>query len=77
MRNENQIEIIIGGDFAPINGAEKTAIESPETIWGDTIELFKNADLSIVNLEVPLTDSIELIDKTGPILKLQKNVSTH
>lgn len=72
MKNENQIEILIGGDFAPINGSEKTAIELPEQIWGDAIELFKNADLSVVNLEVPLTDSIDKIEKTGPNIKAPK-----
>lgn len=70
--NEKQIEIIVGGDFAPINSAERTASERSETIWGDTIELFKNADLSILNLEVPLTDSNEKIDKTGPNIKAPK-----
>jgi len=69
---KNLLTINIGGDFAPINGAEKTAIELPEQIWGDAIELFKNADLSIVNLEVPLTGSIEKIDKTGPNIKAPK-----
>lgn len=72
MRNETQIEIIIGGDFAPINGSEKTAIELSEQICGDAIELLKNADLSIVNLEVPLTGSIEKIEKTGPNIKAPK-----
>jgi poly-gamma-glutamate synthesis protein (capsule biosynthesis protein) len=70
--SEKQIEIVVGGDFAPINGSEKTAIEFPEKIWGDIIDIFKNADLSIVNLEVPFTDSIELIDKTGPNIKAPK-----
>lgn len=72
MKNENHIEILVGGDFAPINGSEKTAIESPEQIWGDSLEIFRNADMSIINLEVPLTDSIELIDKTGPNIKASK-----
>jgi len=70
--SEKQIEIVVGGDFAPINGSEKAAIEFPEKIWGDIIDIFKNADLSIVNLEVPFTDSIELIDKTGPNIKAPK-----
>jgi len=70
--SQELVNINIGGDFAPINGAEKTVIELPEQIWGDTIELFKNADLSIINLEVPLTDSIEKIEKTGPNIKAPK-----
>lgn len=70
--SQELVNINIGGDFAPINGSEKTAIEFPEKIWGDVIELLKNADLSIVNLEVPLTGSIEKIEKTGPNIKAPK-----
>ncbi len=68
----DDITITIGGDFAPINQAESVAINSPEKIWGDTLSLFREADLSMVNLETPLTDSVDAIEKTGPHLKADK-----
>lgn len=72
MKDINNISIIIGGDFAPINGSERIAIESPDKIWGDSLEIFKKADMSIVNLELPLTDSNKKIEKTGPNIKAPK-----
>lgn len=69
---QESVNIIIGGDFAPINESERTAVEFPERIWGDAVEIFRNTDFSIINLEVPLTDSFDKIDKTGPNIKADR-----
>ena len=71
---KKSVSILIGGDFAPINQAENIAIGSPENIWGNTLQLFQQASLSIINLETPLTDSFETINKTGPALKADKRI---
>jgi len=62
-------EVIIGGDFFPNNPGQSDCGSSLE-LWGDFGPLFRDADLSILNLEAPLTYSDTPIKKTGPNLKL-------
>ncbi|MBN2693523.1 CapA family protein [bacterium] len=65
---KESVNIIIGGDFAPI---EK--IDDHINIWGDSTQILKSADFSIINLELPITNATEKIDKIGPNLKLLPN----
>lgn len=63
-------KIFIAGDFCPINRFSKAILEeSSETIFHDLFPIIRNDDLSVVNLECPLTDSHTMIHKTGPALK--------
>jgi len=65
-------KILIGGDFYPGGKAERTAMVNPsELIDPGILELFRNADLSLVNLECPLTrlGKEERIQKMGRHLK--------
>ncbi len=63
-------KIFIAGDFCPINRLSKTILEeSPEIIFNDLLPIIRDDDLSVVNLECPLTDAHSEIHKTGPALK--------
>nr|WP_299386097.1 CapA family protein [Allomuricauda sp.] len=63
------MNILIGGDVFLGGELERYAIHEPEKIWGDSLELFQSTDLSIVNLESPLTSAVNGISKTGPCIK--------
>ena len=66
---ENNIKIIITGDFCPVNRIEKLSIEKDfHRIYGDSLDLLKDADLAITNLECPLTTRHRPIPKAGPNL---------
>lgn len=73
MQSTSNINILVGGDFVPAKKTEDIAINNPRSLWGDSIELFKQSDLAIVNLEAPLTTATAPIIKTGPNLKLSPN----
>jgi poly-gamma-glutamate synthesis protein (capsule biosynthesis protein) len=62
--------ILIGGDVCP-QGLDTAVFERGDAlgIFHDLLEEFLSADLSIVNLECPLTDVDAPILKTGPALR--------
>lgn len=64
------ISVIIGGDFAPTEtNYELFDSGNIEQIFGMALlDLLKQADFRIFNLEVPLTDLEAPIDKCGPNL---------
>ena len=51
------MKIIIGGDIVPINSNLSLFADESQSLFGDVQTHFDQADLSIVNLEVPLTNS--------------------
>jgi poly-gamma-glutamate synthesis protein (capsule biosynthesis protein) len=63
------ITILIAGDTVPTetNFSNFTSGDI-ETVLNDTLTLFEFVDLSILNLECPLTDGKAQIDKIGPHL---------
>lgn len=71
---QESLNILIGGDFATTDVLKRTKAESFEKIWGNALEIFKSADLRVVNLEVPVTNSENNIEKTGPSLKADKHI---
>jgi len=66
---KDDVSILFGGDFAPCRMFEDPVLEKGEDVLGDTLPLIKDADLSFVNLECPLTNSNHPINKDGPVLK--------
>ena len=64
------INVLITGDFCP-NYRIQTLIEKNEykKIFNDFLTVINKADLAITNLECPLTEKGERIEKTGPNLK--------
>jgi hypothetical protein len=65
--SENQIKILITGDFCPHNRIEELALKSDyASIYNDFIDVFQGNDLNITDLECPLTESGSTRPKTGP-----------
>lgn len=63
------INIILTGDFCPIVRIEKLCLNNEfEKIYGNALPYLKDKDLSITNLECPLTEKYNPIKKTGPNL---------
>ena len=65
------VRIVIAGDLLPSGKNEKLFEEgNAQAVFGDRIiELFRDSDYSIFNLEGPLTDTKQLMEKTGPSIK--------
>lgn len=64
------MKILVTGDFCPLHRL-KPLIENLQTeqVFGQMLHHLKSADLSITNLECPLTEEGQPISKTGPALK--------
>jgi poly-gamma-glutamate capsule biosynthesis protein CapA/YwtB (metallophosphatase superfamily) len=63
------IDIIVAGDFCPDRRVEKmTLADRYYELYNDTLPALQNKDLSIVNLECPLTSHRNPIFKQGPNL---------
>ncbi|MCX6083315.1 MAG: CapA family protein [Chloroflexi bacterium] len=65
-----QIKIIIGGDTVPTKSNETYLMNDQENLIFNKIkDVFSAADITIINLECPLTNSNKPIIKIGPCLK--------
>jgi hypothetical protein len=64
------IKILLTGDFCPHLRIEQLALNNqPELVFNDLLPDFQSSDLSIIDLECPLVDEGNRINKTGPHLK--------
>ena len=61
--------ICIAGDWAPIRVFKKIMETLPESVYGDLLPILKSADLSIANLESPLSDRGKPVFKSGAVFK--------
>ena len=61
--------IAIAGDWAPIREFQPLIEKDPESIYGDLLPIIRNADLSVVNLEAPLSDTGKEVCKSGAVFK--------
>lgn len=57
------LSILFAGDFAPCRRFESLVLEKKEKIFNDALGLIGGADVSFVNLECPLTTSVDKIEK--------------
>ena len=65
-----EIKILLVGDYCPIGrNKELLEIKKNENVFGGFNKFTKDADISIANLETPLTNSNNYIEKTGPNIK--------
>lgn len=65
----NSVCVRIFGDICSDRGyARLFTKESVGNIFGDSLDLIRSADIAIANLECPLTDRSNPIQKTGPCL---------
>jgi poly-gamma-glutamate capsule biosynthesis protein CapA/YwtB (metallophosphatase superfamily) len=66
---KEQITVCVAGDWAPIRRFRSLIETSPRTVYGDLLPAIQSADLSIVNLETPLSDRGAPVDKSGSVFK--------
>jgi poly-gamma-glutamate synthesis protein (capsule biosynthesis protein) len=65
------MNIVIGGDICPIGKNERSfKTRELSKIYNDLLFEFEKSDLSIINLECPLTDESSPILKNGPNLRV-------
>ncbi len=62
-------DIVIAGDWAPIRDFAPLIKENPESLYGDLLPRIQGADLSLVNLEAPLSDTGSPVCKSGAVFK--------
>nr|WP_319520912.1 CapA family protein [uncultured Sphaerochaeta sp.] len=69
--SDKELSILIAGDIVPTKTNEQLFIDgNMSSLLGESLlEIFKNADITSVNLECPLTTSEVPIDKNGPNLQ--------
>lgn len=67
--NRVAAKVCIAGDWAPIRVFKKIMATHPESVYGDLLPILRAADLSIVNLESPLSDRGEPVFKSGSVFK--------
>lgn len=67
----NQIRIIATGDFHPNTQVEEKLqhTQDPYDLFGEALQLLQSGDLTITNLEYPLTDCNDRLCKNGPYLR--------
>ncbi|GAB6145173.1 CapA family protein [Desulfocicer niacini] len=68
-KNNPRADVIIAGDWAPIRAFGPLIETDPVSIYGDLYPLLCGADLSIVNLEAPLSDTGQPVWKSGAVFK--------
>ena len=70
LKNTNDIiNIIVTGDFCPVERIESICLnENYQKIFNNALPLLKNKDISIINLECPLSEKESPIEKSGPNL---------
>ncbi|MCG8637367.1 MAG: CapA family protein [Desulfobacterales bacterium] len=62
-------DMIVAGDWAPIRDFAPLIEQNPESLYGDLLPVIREADLSLVNLEAPLSDNGEAVCKSGAVFK--------
>ena len=67
----DKIKIIATGDFCPTIAVEEkiSLIQDPFELFGEALQLLRSGDLTITNLEYPLTEAVQEHKKFGPHLK--------
>ncbi len=61
--------ICIAGDWAPIRVFKEKLENNPESVYGNLLPSIRSTDLSIVNLESPLSDRGSPVHKSGAVFK--------
>ncbi len=71
-RSDRTIDVCVAGDWAPIRAFTPLLETTPAAVYGDLLAPLRAADLSIVNLEAPLSDTGNPVFKSGAVFKGEK-----
>ncbi|MBE0675141.1 MAG: CapA family protein [Bacteroidales bacterium] len=67
---KKEVSILITGDFCPVNGvSELVSNKDYAPLFNEFLLTIARSDLAITNLECPLTNAVNKIIKTGPLMK--------
>lgn len=68
------MRILIGGDFCPENRAEELLIKGFDILSGGYREIWNSVDFRIANLEGPITNTNEKINKVGRHIRFNPDI---
>lgn len=68
-KRQPDTRICIAGDWAPIRDFQLLIETDPESVYGDLLPIVRSADLAVVNLEAPLSDTGTPVWKSGAVFK--------
>jgi poly-gamma-glutamate capsule biosynthesis protein CapA/YwtB (metallophosphatase superfamily) len=63
---DGRVSLLFAGDFAPSGDFEAIVLRDRAKVFGDLLDDLASADLAFLNLETPLCDKGERIQKVGP-----------
>ncbi|NOX33249.1 MAG: CapA family protein [Deltaproteobacteria bacterium] len=66
---KNTATVCIAGDLAPIRAFKNIMVTDPTSLYGDLLPVLRTFDLSVVNLESPLSDRGTPVFKSGSVFK--------
>jgi len=74
----SELEIFISGDFCPIKNTKELSndISHPKEVLGQLHKVINESDISITNLEGPITKKENPINKTGSNFKISPKVTS-
>lgn len=76
MSEKSEARLLFSGDLCPINRVnDLLAADDVEGAFGDTLDLFRESDLAVVNLEAPLCTGGRPIAKLGPNFRSSPRVA--
>lgn len=73
--NEKSVTLVVAGDWAPDRAQQRALLCDPRRFYGDILSAFADADLSIVNMEVPVAGNWPFSIKDGPNLSVDANAA--
>lgn len=65
----DRLSLCIAGDWAPIRDFAPLIENDPAAVYGDLLPRLRQADLTIFNLEAPLSDTGDPVAKSGAVFK--------
>jgi hypothetical protein len=68
--------LVFAGDWAPDTKQRQRLVINPHAFYGDLLSVFDEADLSVINLEMPVSENGSPITKDGPDLSVEKETVT-
>ncbi|KZK65181.1 hypothetical protein A1L58_08485 [Shewanella baltica] len=76
--SEVSISLIVGGDFCPVNINEVPLVNGDiQDVFHDILPILEESDFNVCNLECPVVNKSENVEKFGPKLRASSEVLNH